>query len=101
MNTQPNVAASSGSSPSSCSTADDHAKADDVEYRRKVFTLQKLKNEVGNGTPDGSALQFRNPAECYGFSRLFSPGKPTRPWPVDEYAGHIAKVADETKGKAV
>jgi len=60
-------------------SADDMAKENDSLYRKTVYKLQRLKNEVGC-SPDGQVLVFRNPQQDYGQTRLFGPSKPT-PWP--------------------
>jgi hypothetical protein len=60
-------------------TASDHAKGDDVKYRKTVERLQQLRHEVGRSL-DGYTVTFRNPSEAYGLTRLWHPCTPT-PWP--------------------
>jgi len=57
-------------------SASDHARDDDVKYRKTVERLQRLKNEVGHSL-DGYNVVFRNPPEAYGLTRLWHPCTPT------------------------
>lgn len=52
-------------------SANDMAKENDKSYRKTVHRLQKLKNEVGRSL-DGQTVEFRNPQQEYGFTRIFS-----------------------------
>ena len=52
----------------------DFAKGDDKVYRETVERLHRLKSEVGC-SPDGYILEFRNPEQQYGLTRLFSSNK--------------------------